>query len=192
MNQCAARNCKRAVLDRGLCSRHLQQFIQTGIDPSVSRVCKVEGCKNKVNAVGLCNMHYKRLLKHGDVNTVLPRAISSGRRRGSYFYSDEDIISAVRPGDTLVSYMLRTGISQTTVYNRFPSWEHLKALARGESNAARRNDQSAPGKSENNGGIGCSNGEGTIPPTGGIPSQDSGARVPQSQDGQYRPQASSL
>lgn len=35
--------------------------------------CTVEGCdKPKRGAKGLCGMHYKRLLKRGDVNTVLP------------------------------------------------------------------------------------------------------------------------
>ena len=51
------------------------------------------------------------------------------KRKGDYIYSDRDMLSAFRRGDTQMSYYERTKICVQTIHRRFGSWNSFKALA---------------------------------------------------------------
>jgi len=72
-----------------------------------------------------------RWIRHGDPHTVTPpqRWPGSGRKKGSYFYSDADLLGAYRHGDSEARYEERTGIAHGTIFRRFESWKAFKALA---------------------------------------------------------------
>lgn len=72
---CTIKGCDRIALAKGLCRLHYDDRKRTNADP-----CCVPGCgKPAVCPGGLCSMHYTRLLKHGDVNTVIVPASAKDR-----------------------------------------------------------------------------------------------------------------